>query len=238
MIKKFFKKQKLNLYKIISIFLLTTFILLLKEKISLEKVYSQSTEPFINNTIVNNFDFLGQGILSYDYDYIGDFDNDGVPDLVYSFLYPSCWGGARIVLMNRNGSVKTWLPILDMSGFCHPYDGGHPSVANIGDLNGDGVNDIAIGQMGNGSVTIIYLSRNRQPNGLYSIGTFVINGYTPNGPSQIIGQGRHGYGRSVAGIGDVDGDGVPDLAVGAYSLSFGAYYNGCLLYTSPSPRDS
>ena len=50
------------------------------------------------------------------------------------------------------------------------------------------------------------------------------------------------FGYSLAALGDWDGDGIPDIAVGAPhdddgGFNWGAVYIICLLYTSPSPRD-
>lgn len=89
------------------------------------------------------------------------------------------------------------------------------SVASIGDLNGDGIDDLVVGASfdddgvnGAGAVWILFMT---------DLGT--VSGF------QKISQteGNFGgavssfdrFGASVAGIGDVDGDGIPDIAVGA-----------------------
>ena len=75
--------------------------------------------------------------------------------------------------------------------------------------------------------------------------TAVINDSTENGPDLTSGD-QFGY--SVEHLDDLDRDGVNDLAVGAINddegtgTNLGAvhiiFMNTCLLYTSPSPRDS
>ena len=88
------------------------------------------------------------------------------------------------------------------------------SVAAIGDLDGDGVPDLAAGATGDdnggdnrGAVHVMFM------NGDGTVrGTVEINSSTSNGPALST---NDFFGRSVAAIGDLDGDGVPDLAAGA-----------------------
>ena len=84
----------------------------------------------------------------------------------------------------------------------------------MGDLDGDGINDIAVGadhdsSNGNdkGAVYIHYLNAD----GSLKEDTVKIRHGTTNGPN-ISSAG--GYGNAVENIGDIDGDGVNDLAVG------------------------
>jgi len=89
------------------------------------------------------------------------------------------------------------------------------SIANIGDLNGDGVNDIAVGAYyddeggpNRGAVHIMFMNTNGSVDS-----TVVINDSTANGPTLT----DHDYfGRSVASIGDLNGDGVNDIAIAAF----------------------
>ena len=88
------------------------------------------------------------------------------------------------------------------------------SVANIGDLDGDGVNDLAVGANGDddgggnrGAVHIFFMNTDGSVDS-----TVEINDSTTNGPTLTNGDA---FGMSIANIGDLDGDGVNDLAVGA-----------------------
>ncbi len=89
------------------------------------------------------------------------------------------------------------------------------SIANIGDLNGDGVADLAVGATGDddsgyydqGAVHIMFMNTDGSIDS-----TIEINDSTVNGP---VLSNYDEFGVSVANISDLDGDGVADLAVGA-----------------------
>ena len=89
------------------------------------------------------------------------------------------------------------------------------SVANIGDLDGDGVNDLAVGakrdDAGTGSdagaVHILFMNKDGSVKS-----TEQIDHTTANGPTL---RNVDRFGDSVANIGDLNGDGIDDLAVGA-----------------------
>ena len=98
------------------------------------------------------------------------------------------------------------------------------SVTSIGDLNNDGVTDLAVGAHqddnggdNQGAVHIMFMNSDGSVDS-----TVEINDSTTNGPTL---SSRDQFGVSVTSIGDLNNDGVTDLAV------------GCLLYTSTSPRD-
>jgi len=70
------------------------------------------------------------------------------------------------------------------------------SVAALGDLNGDGVGDLAVGAFGDAAVWILFLRAN---------GTVLAS----NEINQVAG---FWYGRRLAAVGDLDGDGITELA--------------------------
>jgi Bacterial Ig-like domain (group 3)/FG-GAP-like repeat len=127
---------------------------------------------------------------------IGDLDGDGVPDLVTAD--PDDDAAA---LLENDGSGN-FAPVTCASSGCTPSPlaaGPNPSAVAIGDLNGDGRNDIVIAAAGlsatNGNLSV-YTS---QPDGSYVLSTI---------PSSEVGA----YPVAVK-IADVNGDGKPDLVI-------------------------
>lgn len=106
------------------------------------------------------------------------------------------------------------------------------AVAAIGDLNGDGTDDLAVGAPTSssppgGAVWILF----RAPDGTVA-SEARIDSMTPWLP---IGAGDD-FGRSLAMLGDLDGDGHPELAVGAPNLGPGSLFGpGAVFVLSLSP---
>ena len=125
-----------------------------------------------------------------------------------------------IHFLNANGSVKSTATIKDGVTNAPDLTAGDrygTDIANMGDLDGDGINDIAVGADHDssngddkGAVYIHYLNSN----GSLKEDTVKIRHGTTNGPDI---HSRGGYGNAVENIGDLDGDGVNDMAVGESS---------------------
>ena len=152
---------------------------------------------------------------------MGDLDGDGYDDLAVGAIFDDAGGSNRgavhVLFMDEDGAVKSAVEINDSTTNGPTLGNGYWygwSVENIGDLDGDGVNDLAVGATldsdeGNkkGAVHISFLNTNGSVKS-----TVEINDDTVNGP---VLSNDDRFGASLVNMGDLDGDGVNELAVGA-----------------------
>ncbi|MCP3978340.1 MAG: hypothetical protein GY716_03270 [bacterium] len=112
---------------------------------------------------------------------------------------------------NCNGAIDEGFPapiaqLKLVDDFETAADGFGGSVANLGDVNGDGFHDFVVGVPGNDDLfsasgkAVVYSGATRLR---------ICNLYDPDAA------GSDNLGGSTAGIGDVTGDGVPDIVVGS-----------------------
>ena len=172
-----------------------------------------------NGPTLDNGHFFGTSVAN-----IGDLNNDGVNDLAVGTTGNDDGGedkgAVHIMFMNTDGSVDSTVKISDSTTngpVLSQQDKFGASVANIGDLNNDGVNDIVVGSdesdcvscTGNnsGSAYIMFMNTDGSVDG-----TVEINDSTTNGPAIIA---TDNFGNSIANIGDLNNDGVNEIVVGA-----------------------
>ena len=104
---------------------------------------------------------------------------------------------------------------------------GH-DIESIGDIDGDGVSDIAIGSPydddggeSHGAVYILFLNSDGTVKDSQKISS-------TEGNFKEILDPYDAFGRAISNIGDFDGNGVSDIAVGAYHDDDGGYNTGAV----------
>ena len=193
-------------------------------RVTAESKISQTSGGFAG-TLTNNGRF-GRSVAS-----LGDLDGDGVTDLAVGVDMDDDGGadaGAVWVLfLAPDGTVRASQKISATSGgFAGALLAGDhfgSALAALGDLDGDGVSDLAVGaeyddQVASsaGAVWVLFLNADGTVKSHTRLA--VANGLS------IAGNDR--FGSSLAVAGDLDGDGIAELVVGAVGDDDGASQAG------------
>ncbi|WP_197169020.1 GEVED domain-containing protein [Novipirellula galeiformis] len=144
---------------------------------------------------------------------LGDVDGNGYRDMAVA-----AGNAVQVLFVGPEGRIITTTEIrgdrVGGNGF-----GTIGSLASAGDLDGDGIDELAVGSTfpdvsrfspdANGKVQILYLKTDG------SLRDFAEIGPTPNlGPDDAnFDPANLNFGRAITTVGDLDGNGVPDLAV-------------------------
>jgi hypothetical protein len=168
----------------------------------------------------------------------GDINGDGIDDLII---------GATGADPNGTGSGQSYVvygnaaPELDLNGTnnlvpgfkingIYPFNYSGNSVSSAGDINGDGIDDLIIGAKGAdpsattnnaGQSYVVFGSRSGFSSDLSLSNLNGSNGFKING----VAAGDYS-GTSVSSAGDINGDGIDDLIIGAPVASINAINSG------------
>ena len=193
-----------------------------------------STLNGTNGIVINGasaYDLSGSSVNA-----AGDINGDGIDDLIIGA--PSAsegvdYAGASYVVFGDDQGLPNPLnlSVIDGSnGFVivgvEAYDESGASVSAAGDINGDGIDDLIIGApyasyYGDGAGYVVFGSDEPWTSPVNLSGLNGTNGFLINS----VGEGDS-LGKSVSAAGDINGDGIDDLVIGAILAGTSEAYNG------------
>jgi FG-GAP-like repeat/FG-GAP repeat len=157
------------------------------------------TSPSSTLTGPTGFTFLFAGPAAS----AGDVNGDGYADFVVKDPDPNNSTDAAYVFLGSAAGLPT-TPSLTLGGTSSGFFTG--AVAGAGDVNGDGYADIVLGDSNNGAGSVyLYFGGAAGPSTTPDV--------TLTAPTGDLGS----FGSSVAGAGDLNGDGYGDLLIGDFS---------------------
>lgn len=185
------------------------------------------------------FDFVGFSVGA-----AGDVNGDGFDDVVIGAPESSLnesYAGAAFVVFGSDQGLPSPLDISSLDGSngfailgVVPNSSAGTSVAGAGDINGDGIDDLIIGVpfTANGAAYVIFGS-NQEWGATLDLSTVdAPNGFRIDGVEEA-----DTLGKSVAAAGDINGDGLADVVLGATLAGTPGAYAGAayVIFGSNAP---
>jgi MYXO-CTERM domain-containing protein len=163
---------------------------------------SSTAATTITGDTTSTYNYLGQTVSS-----AGDVDHDGYDDVIIGAPgYSSSRGRAFVHHGSATGLATTATTTLTGSA-TYRYLG--TSVSDAGDVNGDGYDDVIVGEL----IWSTYI-------GDAKIYLGSATGVSTTAATTLAGETSSSrFGQSVSGAGDVNGDGYDDVIVGAYGYA-------------------
>ncbi|AUB41511.1 Ca2+-binding protein, RTX toxin-related [Nostoc flagelliforme CCNUN1] len=175
---------------------------------------------------INAYDLSGHSVSS-----AGDINGDGIDDLIIGALFASpnaTRSGQSYVVFGSKGGFDSSFNLSTLNGTngfavnginASDYSGG--SVSSAGDINGDGIDDLIIGAFradpngtNSGQNYVVFGSKGGFDSSFNLSTLNGTNGFAING----INAGDYS-GYSVSSAGDINGDGIDDVIIGALYAS-------------------
>lgn len=174
--------------------------------------------------------------FGYSVSSIGDLNKDGTTDIAVGAILDDDGGSARgaiwVLFLNQDGTVKRHQKISDtqggFDGQLEASDRFGSSIANIGDINQDGITDLLVGASGDddggagkGALWLLLMNIDGTVKSQQKISS-TDGGFT--GELNFY----DAFGSSLTTIGDLDKDGMVDIAVGIPGSNDGGSQKGAI----------
>jgi hypothetical protein len=180
------------------------------------------SEHYISSLVVGAGTYaqrFGQGVTG-----MGDLDGNGVPDLAIGAPFHPQTGAVWILFLESDGTIASTSTLASGTGgigHLFPGESFGSDVARLEDLDGNGVPELAVGSEATNKVYILFMSND----GTASSYTII-----SEGQSSFSGDlhAADRFGKSLAPLADLDGDGIGELAVGAYEDDDGGLNRGAV----------